>query len=168
MLTERPSVWPKSCPKAAAILSTDVAQISLEMDEQVNMRTCAQCGAEYPRVHGFLYRDGDAWAAYWAELYKDHPTHPDPRALLTIALGADWSEGADPSGHAWVQLDAWPQGDQIQMRFIDPSGSLDANTFGNPLSRETALSHKDSNDFLACADQVVYQDTRVSTLLGTR
>ncbi len=87
---------------------------------------------------------------------------------MTIALGTDWSDGADLSRHAWVQLDAWPQGDQIQMRFIDPSGTLDAGTFGNPLSREAALLHQDSNDFLACADQVVYQDTRVSALLRTR
>ncbi len=82
---------------------------------------------------------------------------------MTIALGTDWSDGADLSSHAWVQLDAWPQGDQIQMRFIDPSGTLDAGTFGNPLSREAALLHH-----LACADQVVYQDTRVSALLRTR
>jgi len=116
-------------------------------------------------VHGFLHRDGDAWAIYWAELYEDHPNHPEPRALMTIALGNDWS---DPSSHAWVQLDAWPQGDQIQMRFIDPSGTLDAGRFGNPLSRDAALLHQNSNDFLACADQVVYQDTRVSALLGTR
>jgi hypothetical protein len=155
-------------PKATAILSADVAHIALEMDEHVDMRTCSQCGSEYPLVHGFLYRDGDAWAAYWAELYEDHPNHPEPRALMTIAIGDDWSKGADPSSHAWVQLDARPQGDQIQMRFIDPSGTLDAGTFGNPLSREAALSHKYGNDFLACADQVAYQDSRVSALLRTR
>ncbi len=167
-MAEGPRRTPNCSAKATAILLADVAHIALEMDEHVDMRTCSQCGTQYPRVHGFLYRNGDAWAIYWAELYKDHPNHPEPRALMTIALGNDWSEGADSSSHAWVQLDAWPQGDQIQMRFIDPSGTLDAATFGTALSREAALSHKDGNDFLACADQVIYQDTRVSALLGTR
>ena len=143
--------------------------ITIELDDGTRVKTCAQCGMQYPQVHGFLYRDGNAWAVYWAELYKDHPNHPEPRVVLTIALGDDWSEGADPSKRAWAQLDAWPHEDkdEIQMAFTDPQGSLDAVAFGHPLSREVVLTHPLKDSFLTAADEIVYRDTRVSALMGT-
>jgi len=144
--------------------------ITIELDDHVRVKKCAQCGIEYPQVHGFLYQDGDAWAVYWAELYKDHPNHPEPRVVLVIALGEDWSGGADRAERVWAQLDAWAheENDQIQMAFADPQGSLDAATFGHPLSREMALTHPLKDSFLTAADEIVYRDTRVSALMGTR
>jgi hypothetical protein len=144
--------------------------ITIELDDGVRVKTCAQCGMQYPLVHGFLYRDGNAWAVYWAELYKDHPNHPEPRVVLIIALGDDWSEGADPAKRAWAQLEAWPHedSDEIEMAFTDPQGSLDTTTFGRSLSREMVLTHPLKDLFLAAADEVIYRDTRVSALMGTR
>jgi len=142
-------------------------QLTLELDENVVLSTCARCGTESPRVHGFVYRDGNAWAVYWAELYKDHPQHPDSRALVTIALGEDWSEPADPVNRAWAQLDVWPDHDEIRMGFIDPTAILDQAYFGRPLSRENVLSDARKDAFLGIADKIVYGDPRVAALLGT-
>jgi hypothetical protein len=142
-------------------------QITIEMDDNVQMKTCLQCGGKYPRVHGFLYRDGDAWVVYWADLYKDHPNHPEPKAVLIIALGEDWSEGSDPEGHAWATLEAWPDLDQVKMSFIEPFGELDPLHFGLPLSREAVIGHRWNQSFLKVADEIAYRDTRVSRLLGT-
>lgn len=144
--------------------------ITIELDDDVRIKTCAQCGTEYPQVHGFLYRDGDAWAVYWAELYKDHPNHPEPRAVLTIALADDWSEGANPTKRAWAQLNTWAheENDEIQMAFVDPRGGLDAAAFGQSLSREMVLTHPLKDSFLTAADEIVYRDARVSALMGMR
>jgi hypothetical protein len=105
---------------------------------------------------------------YWAELYKDHPEHPEARAVVIIALGEDWSEAADPVDHAWAQLDVWPESDEIQMGFIDPIATLNQTRYGLPLSREKILLDPRKDDFLAIADEIVYGDPRVAELLGTR
>jgi len=161
---------PQSPDRYSRFEVIEMPAITIELDEGVRVKKCVQCGIEYPQVHGFLYRDGDAWAVYWAELYKDHPNHPEPRVVLVIALGDDWSERADPAKHAWAQLDAWAheENDEIQMAFTDPQGTLDAATFGHPLTREMALSHPLKDSFLTAADEIVYRDTRVSALMGTR
>jgi hypothetical protein len=142
-----------------------MTKFTIELDDEVRTSTCTQCGREYHRVHGFLYRDSDAWAVYWAALYKDHPDHADPRAVLTVALGDDWSETSEPSVRAWVQIQAWPNGDEIQMGFVDPEGTLDAQ-FGVPLRREAALSDPRKDWFLLAADEIVYHDSRVADVLG--
>ncbi|HYT11680.1 MAG TPA: hypothetical protein VEL12_02740 [Candidatus Nitrosopolaris sp.] len=107
-------------------------------------------------------------AVYWADLYKDHPEHPEPRAVLTVALGDDWSDTADPSGHAWVELNVWPSDNEIRMSFMDVEGDLDAAHFGLPLNREAALACPDKDAFLTAADEIVFQDERVAVLLGAR
>jgi hypothetical protein len=143
-----------------------MTNLTIELDDQVQTSTCVQCGRESPRVHGFLYRGGDAWAVYWAGLYKDHPDHPDPRAVLTIALGDDWTEASDSALRAWVQIEAWPNAEEIQMAFVEPSGTLDAH-LGVQLVREAAVSDHRKDSFLLAADEIVYHDPRVADLLGT-
>jgi hypothetical protein len=89
---------------------------------------------------------------------------------LIIALADDWSEGANPAKRAWAQLNAWAseENDEIEMAFADPQGGLDAAAFGHPLSREVVLMHPLKASFLTAADEIIYRDTRVSALLGTR
>jgi hypothetical protein len=144
-----------------------LSQLTLELDESVRLGTCVQCGTQFPFVHGFVYRDGDAWAVYWAELYKDHPKHPGAHAVLAIAVGDDWSEGADVALRAWVQLDVWPDNVEIRMSFIDPTAHHDEAHFGLPLSRAQVLLDSRRDAFLKVADEIAFGDPRVSALLGT-
>jgi hypothetical protein len=144
-----------------------MAQITIELDDKALIMTCSKCGGHYKRVHGFLFHDGDAWAVYWADLYEDHPTHPEPMAVLTIALGDDWSEDSDPAGRAWAALEIWPDLDEIKMSFIDPLGALDPLHFGQPLGRADVLAHRWNKSFLKVADEIAHRDPRVSRLMGT-
>jgi hypothetical protein len=68
----------------------------LELDDKVKTNSAISAVA-YPRVHGFVYDDGEALAVYWGAIYVGHPEHAEPRVDLTIALGQDWSEGSDAS-----------------------------------------------------------------------
>lgn len=61
-----------------------MGHLTLELDAKVKTNQCEKCGFEYPRVHGFVYEDGDALAGYWAAIYVGHPDHPTPRVDLTI------------------------------------------------------------------------------------
>jgi hypothetical protein len=141
--------------------------LTIELDEGVRQGTCIQCGAQFPFVHGFVYRHGDAWEVYWAELYKDHPEHPEPHAVLAIAVGDHWSEGADAAHRAWAQLDVWSDNDEIRMGFIDPTAHHDQAHFGLPLSRENVLLDSRKDAILKVAEEIVFADPRVSALLGT-
>jgi hypothetical protein len=76
----------------------------LELDDKVKTNS-AISAVEYPRVHGFVYDDGEALAVYWGAIYVGHPEHAEPRVDLTIALGQDWSEGSDAGQQLYAQLD---------------------------------------------------------------
>jgi hypothetical protein len=142
-------------------------KLTLELDEGVRLGTCVRCGTQFPFVHGFVYRDGDAFAVYWAELYKDHPEHPEAHAVLAIAVGDDWWEGAEPGHRAWAQLDIWTDNDEIRMGFIDPIAHHDEAHFGLSLSRENVLLDSRKDAFLKVAEEISFGDPRVSALLGT-
>jgi hypothetical protein len=118
-------------------------------------------------VRGYLYRDGDAWVAYWASLYEAHGVeHPTSAVHLTLAIADDWSDDADATSRSWVQVDAWPTVDQIQMSFVDPTGSLDPAHFGRPLSRQEALASPLRTAFLEAASHITTHDSRAAEVLG--
>jgi hypothetical protein len=143
--------------------------LSLEIDKKVNRQRCHQCGFEYPRVHGFVYDDGNALAVYWAALYVDHPEHPEPRADLTIAIGADWGAESGVTTRSYAELEVWVADEEVRMRFHDVNGRpLDTKAFGAPLSRAAALASPLRQKFLRVADQIVYDDPRVRAVLGTK
>jgi hypothetical protein len=68
--------------------------------------------------------------------------------VLAIAVGDDWSEGADAAQRAWAQLDVWSDNDEILMGFIDPIAHHDEAHFGLPLSREKVLLDRVRMPFL--------------------
>ena len=138
-----------------------VSAYAIEIDEEIKELRCGSCGSVHPRVHGFIYRDNDAWAVYWADLYQNHLEHPDPLAVLTIAVGDRWDEENGAAGHSRAQLHAWPTHDQIQMGFVDPEGGLEPAIFGEPLTRAQAIASSAKDQFLRAADVIVARDHRV-------
>lgn len=146
-----------------------MGNLTLELDDRVRTNQCSTCGFEYPRVHGFVYKDGNAFAVYWAAIYVGHPEHPEPRVDLTIALGQDWSEGSDSSQRIYAEMDVWPTPEQFRMAFHDVDGApLDPKIFGSPQSRASALASPFRDEFLRVAETITYDDPRVSKALGTK
>ena len=144
-----------------------MSDVTIELDEAVRTVRCAGCGRDHDRVRGYLYRDGDAWVPYWADLYPagDHGAHP--ATLLTVAIAEDWSDDSNPTGRLWAQLEVWPRGGEVRLSFADPQGMLDATYFGQPLSRAQALASQVKQTLLDAATHIAYLDSRVSNLLGT-
>jgi hypothetical protein len=138
--------------------------VTIELDDRVSATTCDRCGRQHDTVRGFLYRDGDAWVAYWAGLYPRGEGHEDAVVVLTVVIGDDWQseEGHD---RCWAQLDIWVADDEIRMGFVDPQGHLDAQVFGAPLTRAEALASPWRQGFFDAADAIVRDDPRVRAAL---
>jgi hypothetical protein len=141
--------------------------VRVELDERVTASNCQTCGRQHLVVRGFLYKDEDAWIMYWASLFEKGPEHPHPTAVITLAIADDWSEEATTAGRCWVQLEVWPTPTEFQLQFNDPDGHLDVTVFGEPLSRDAALSSAVKDEFLAGVDTVVLNDPRVAGLLNS-
>jgi hypothetical protein len=141
--------------------------ITIELDQAVATRRCSGCGREHETVRGYLYRDGNAWVAYWAALYRAGEHHAHPIALMTVAMGDDWADASDARARTWVQIEARPHADQVLMSFVDPSAQLDPELFGSPLSRSQALDSPRKPSFLEAAEHIAYEDSRVAHLLQT-
>lgn len=120
--------------------------LTVDDERQVRSETCRDCGRNYQRIVGFVYRDGDAHAIFRAEL---HGHDDDREAWIDVTLDSDWE---DPSEAGRVTI-GWRVG-----RFgnnAEPAASLvqsgvaypDATTFGQRLSRDQALQHPNLGDF---------------------
>ena len=77
---------------------------SLETGEYLYRLVCECCGNEKNRVWGFVCKNGDAHAVYYALL---NVTEENPRVGLTLSVGPWWAN-TDSSQRSWVHLDVWP------------------------------------------------------------
>jgi hypothetical protein len=71
------------------------AKMSLEIKaEPAHKERCDCCGGVTTRLTRFVYRDGDAYAAYFA-VFSDN--HPGGIVKALVGLG-EWGDGASPEG----------------------------------------------------------------------
>ena len=137
---------------------------SLEIGEYLYRLTCECCGTEKNRVWGFVSRNGDAHAVYYALL---NVTEDEPRVGLTLSVGP-WWEDTDPSNRSWVHLNVWSEDDGVHMNIRDPKES---NFYpwpkgGKPLNREDAKASSIIQEIWDVADYVVDSDPAVSSYLN--
>jgi hypothetical protein len=140
-----------------------MAELSIEIGEDLGINACSHCGSEYSTVRGFIYDSGDAYALYFAALYPDNTDH---RMALDIAMG-DWEDAAPAAARLRVALEVWPQGDNINMHIHDRHNWnwSDSETFGRLLGRDEALSRADIGSYLEVADFIVTHDPRLQPYL---
>ena len=127
--------------------------LSLETDPEIETKPCLGCGGVTKTVRGFVYRDGDAYALYFAQM---SPGHPDRGLALDIAI-SDWDEGA---GDDYLRVGLWvrPTPDEISMSVAEYPGwpwkQSDA-TFGRLMDRDEALTSSSLSAYYEVADFVV-------------
>lgn len=139
---------------------------SLELGDEVTNKTCNCCGEQYKTVVGFIKRDTDAYAVYFATLQTGHP---DITVGLTVSIGKWWDDTALDERH-WIYLTVRPSPENFNMRVEDPSGSAHFNfkPLGIALTREEALASSTREDFFAVADYIVAEDPAVNSYLTGR
>ncbi|HVC78246.1 MAG TPA: hypothetical protein VND96_17185 [Candidatus Micrarchaeaceae archaeon] len=143
--------------------------LRLEHDDQVTDCVCAQCGAPYESVIGVLYEDEEAIAIYRADLFDHFHRDPEPRAILSIAVG-EWEDGTDHSDRCSAAIEAWADGDRVGMAFSDRAGSpwQDLDVVSWQLSSQEAEASPLREAFLRLADHVACHDRRLRRVLAPR
>ena len=136
---------------------------SLELGDEVTNKTCNCCGEEFKSVVGFIKRDDDAYAVYFATLQTGHA---DITTGLTVSIGKWWDDAALDERH-WIYLTVKPSQENFNMRIEEPSGSAHADfkALGIALTREEALASSMREDFFAVADYIVAEDPAVNSYL---
>src|SRR5258708_3333470 len=112
--------------------------LSLEPGPQEDGTVCDCCGTQSTTVHGFVYKDGDAFSIYYAG-WSSH--HPEWGVTMAIATG-EWSEGSGPADRVSIGVEARSTATEIQFTVINPEQSPWGETalFGKMLSREKATA----------------------------
>ncbi len=143
--------------------------LRLEHDDQVTDGVCQRCGAPYESVIGVLYEDEEAIAIYRADLFDHFHREPEPRAILSIAVG-EWQDGTDHTDRCSAAIEAWADGARVRMAFSDRAGSpwRDLDVVSWQLSSKEAEASPLREAFLRLADHVARHDRRLRRVLAPR
>jgi hypothetical protein len=143
--------------------------LRLEHDDQVTDGVCARCGAPYESVIGVLYEGEDAIAIYRADIFDHFHRGPEPRVVLSIAVG-DWQDGTDRSDRCSAAIEAWAEGRRVRLAFSDRAGSpwQELEVVGWQLTSKEAEASPLREAFLRLADHAARKDRRLRRALKTR
>jgi hypothetical protein len=139
--------------------------LRLELGESREAAPCECCGGRSQTAHGFVYRDDDAYAVYYAGWSDGHPGRG---VSLAIAVG-EWSEGSSPADRVSIGLSAKPTPSSIDFTVLNPGESPwgDTPLLGKMLGRERALAHPVLKEAFYVAEQIVRYDGRVRRFLDS-
>lgn len=132
--------------------------LEIDSDRQVSGFACAECDEAIQRVTGFVYRDRDAYAVFFASCYH----HDGHEAWIDVVFSPTWADGVDDRETFGCRVG------RIEGQ-LEPGASLvtggaasrDAPTFGRKLTREDALVHPRLGEFWAVIDHVLAHDPLV-------
>ena len=144
-------------------------RLRLEHDDQVTDGVCARCGAPYESVIGVIYEDEDAIAIYRADIFDHFHRDPEPRVVLSIAVG-DWQDGTDYTDRCSAAIEAWAEGNRVRMAFSDRTGSpwQELEVVSWQLTSKEAEASPLREAFLRLADHVARRDRRLRRALSTK
>jgi hypothetical protein len=146
-----------------------VGGLRLEHDDQVTGGVCAKCSAPYESVIGVVYEDEEAVAIYRADIFDRFHQDPEPRVVLSIAVG-EWEDGTEPADRCSAAIEAWAEGARVRMAFSDRAGSpwQDLEVVSWQLSSKEAATSPLRDAFLRLADHVARHDRRLRKALAPR
>jgi hypothetical protein len=144
-------------------------RLRLEHDDQVTDGTCARCGAPYESVIGVIYEDEDAIAIYRADIFDHFHRDPEPRVVLSIAVG-DWQDGTDRTDRCSAAIEAWAEANRVRMAFSDRAGSpwQELEVVSWQLTSKEAEAGPLREAFLRLADHVARRDRRLRRALSSK
>jgi hypothetical protein len=139
---------------------------TLETGEYVYRLTCECCGKSKKRVWGFVSKNGDAHALYYALLNIEEEV---PRVGLTLSIGPWWQD-TDPSQRAWVHIAVWCEVDGIHMRLCEPKESnfYPWEKGGKAMNRDEAKESDLIAEIWDVADFVVAEDPALASYLDSQ
>ncbi len=137
---------------------------TLETGKYIYRLTREGCSTEKSCVWGFVSRDGDAHAVYYAVLNLGEKC---PRLGLTLSVGS-WRDGTEPNQRVWLHVNVCARERGIETGVHDPKES---NLYpwekgGKPLRREEALASSAIEEIWSAVDFIVATDVAISSYLS--
>lgn len=127
-------------------------------------KPCECCGGLTTRLTRFVYRDGGAYAVYYALFTNGHPVG---YVEVLISLG-EWADDAPPSGRRAFYLRIGSDADNFQVTVSDAAESLwgEVENFGRALNRDEALAHPYIREVFHLCDHIVAEDIPIMEYLS--
>ena len=139
-----------------------MSDYTVELGEHVNSLICECCGQQKKRVWGFVSKDGNAHAVYYALL---NVSEVHPRVGLSLSVGP-WDD-EDPRGRSWIHMVIWVDPDTVHLQIVDPQQSnfFPWESGGKPLTAEQASVSSELEEFRSVANFIVRTDPAVMSYL---
>lgn len=114
------------------------------------------------RVTGFLLRDGDAYAIYFASCYH----HDGHEVWIDAVFAATWDEDVADRYTFGCRVGAI-DGGEVAATMVDAAAVRDDSAmFGHRLSRDEGLAHAQRDEFWELVDHVLVNDPDVAAHMG--
>jgi hypothetical protein len=138
--------------------------ITVEFEAPTQSR-CECCGSVTVRLTRFVYRDGDAYAVYYAQYTEGHD---EKRVSGLVSLG-EWGDAATPEERLAFPLQIWMDADNFQVGLVSPADSpwSDVTFLGRILNRDEALGHERIGEVFDISDRMVTDDPEITKYFGT-
>ena len=138
--------------------------LTIETDEPPATTLCECCGGTTTRLTRFVYKDGDAFAVYYAMFSGNHPERV---VRLAVGLG-DWGDEAGPEDRRSFGLVMRSTDEAYEVTVVDADESPWRNSeiIGRMLDREEALAHPWIEDVFHITDHVVEEDPVIKAYFG--
>lgn len=120
-------------------LEISPSNFNLEIGENCESSICHCCGRESYIGHGFIFKDGDAYAVYYAGWV---PSHSEKKVSFAIAIG-EWDDSSTVEDRTCFGLEAYEEKEEILFKIIEPADSPWNTTelLGKMISRDDALNN---------------------------
>jgi hypothetical protein len=140
---------------------------SVELNEQIKLFDCPDCGKKSMTVWGFVSKDNTAHAVYYAGSMTGHN---EPSVRLTVSIGrwgVDNPDEENVQDRHWIFIEARPTTDSYEMMVREPEESFcfDKRILGSPMARRQALASSVLEEFFAVADFIAFNDPAVESYL---
>lgn len=141
---------------------TDV--FSVEVGENEQPSRCDCCGASASTAHGFVYKNNQPYAVYYAG-WAD--AHRDRGITFALAIGK-WDEESGPHDRVCFGLEAYESKNEILLRVIGPEESPWGCTdlLGKMLSRQEALKDSLLKETYEITEAVIRHHLAIRDFLG--
>ncbi len=141
-----------------------IKDLNIEIGEDYKQAVCSCCGRSSKTGHGFIYKNGNAYAVYYVG-WSD--AHLDRKVSLAIAIGA-WDDSSTPADRTCFGIDAYEGENEFLFKVIEPNNSPWAETdlLGKMTSREKALNHHLLQDAFVIAEAVIREHKAIRQYLS--
>lgn len=132
--------------------------ITFEFEEPKESR-CECCGNKMVRVTGFVYKDGDAFAVYYAQCTYGH----NERCVSGIIGLGEWSEAGGPEDRVAFPFQIWADESNFNVSLVNAAESPWGHValLGRILGREEALKHEWLPEVFHITDHLTSDDPEI-------